>query len=126
MGLEPISGIEGQLRFRGTWPDSIQAGALIVLDGLDPVNFAAHFVSYGDPVLPGDSLSYYFFQLPPGFYFLAAVGLTMDPVAFFMDLDSILAAPHLPLVVLEKDPPPEGSVRVREREVTAVDQQVIF
>ncbi|MEE8437386.1 MAG: hypothetical protein V3S22_03510, partial [Candidatus Neomarinimicrobiota bacterium] len=75
--LKPPTGIEGNVKYQGIWPDSIQAAALVVLKGLDETNLGDLIVAYSNPDYPGTENSEYFFQLEPGFYFLAAVGLIM-------------------------------------------------
>jgi len=124
--LEPVSGIEGKLFIEGEWPDSIQATALIVLNSLDPGNLAAGLVSYSTPMLSPSKKSEYFFQLEPGFYFVAGVGLTMDPVLFFANFDSITASGNLPIVQLEKSPSLLSIIDLGNQQVLEIDHTITF
>jgi len=99
-GLEPVSGVEGNIRITGTWPDSVLAASLIVLDELSLDSLEKDLISYSDPVLQGDTLSYYFIQLKPGGYYIVSVGLTVEPGLFFANLDSFLTAPKIPITLL--------------------------
>ena len=101
-GLEPVSGIEGNIRLKGSWPDTVFAATLIVLDELSLDSLEKDLISYSDPILQGDTLSYYFIQLKPGGYYLVSAGLTIEPGLFFANLDSIFSAPKLPIVLLGK------------------------
>ena len=124
--LEPVSGIEGKLFVEGEWPDSIKATALIVLNSLDPGNLAAGIVTYSTPMLSPSKKSDYFFQLEPGFYFVAGVGLTMDPVLFFANFDSITASGNLPIVLLEKSPPLLKIIDLGNQQVMEIDHTITF
>ena len=124
--LEPVSGIEGKLFIEGEWPDSIQATALIVLNSLDPGNLAAGLVSYSTPMVSPSKKSEYFFQLEPGFYFIAGVGLTMDPVLFFANFDSITASGNLPIVQLEKSPSLLSIIDLGNQQVLEIDHTITF
>jgi hypothetical protein len=124
--LEPVSGIEGKLFIEGEWPDSIQATALIVLNSLDPGNLAAGLVSYSTPMVSPSKKSEYFFQLEPGFYFVAGVGLTMDPVLFFANFDSITASGNLPIVQLEKSPSLLSIIDLGNQQVLEIDHTITF
>ncbi|MBT3675590.1 MAG: hypothetical protein HN665_00205 [Candidatus Marinimicrobia bacterium] len=124
--LEPVSGIEGKLFVEGEWPDSIKATALIVLNSLDPGNLAAGIVTYSTPMLSPSKKSDYFFQLEPGFYFVAGVGLTMDPVLFFANFDSITASGNLPIVQLEKSPPLLKIIDLGNQQVIEIDHTITF
>ena len=124
--LEPVSGIEGKLFVEGDWPDSIKATALIVLNSLDPGNLAACIVTYSTPMHSPSKKSDYFFQLEPGFYFVAGVGLTMDPVLFFANFDSITASGNLPIVQLEKSPPLLKIIDLGNQQVIEIDHTITF
>ena len=124
--LEPVAGVEGKLFIEGEWPDSIQAVALIVLNSLDPGNLAAGLVSYSTPMLSPSKKSEYFFQLEPGFYFVAGVGLTMDPVLFFANFDSITASGNLPIVQLEKSPSLLSIIDLGNQQVLEIDHTITF
>ncbi|MEA1881110.1 MAG: hypothetical protein U9N31_01725 [Candidatus Marinimicrobia bacterium] len=122
--LEPVSGIEGKLFIDGEWPDSIQAAALIVLNSLNPNNLAAGIVTYSTPMLSPLKESEYFFQLEPGYYFIAGVGLTMDPVLFFANFDSIVASGNLPIVQLEKSPPLLNIIYLDNQQVMEINHSI--
>ena len=124
--LEPVAGVEGKLFIEGEWPDSIQAVALIVLSSLDPGNLAAGLVSYSTPMLSPSKKSEYFFQLEPGFYFVAGVGLTMDPVLFFANFDSITTSGNLPIVQLEKSPSLLSIIDLGNQQVLEIDHTITF
>lgn len=124
--LTPPSGIEGKITYTGIWPDSIKAATLIILTGLDTTRLADDLVTYSSPDLPSTENSEYFFQLEPGYYFIAGVGLTIDPVLFFANFDSLIAAESLPLVMLNKEPPLLSGIWVEEGDVQIRDQEIIF
>ena len=77
VGLEPISGVEGQITFHGNWQEDIKAAAIIALDELDLENLAVNLVTYSNLIEPGSNEAEYFIQLLPGQYYLAAVGLRL-------------------------------------------------
>ncbi|MFQ6613101.1 MAG: hypothetical protein ACE5D2_08385, partial [Fidelibacterota bacterium] len=110
----------------GAWPDSIKATALIVLTGLDEQHLADYLVTYSTPDLPGTEESDFFFQLEPGVYFVAAVGLLIDPVLFFANFDSIVASGNLPLVILDKEPDILFPMKIRSGSVNQTDQKIIY
>lgn len=124
--LKPPTGIEGNILYLGIWPDSIQAAALVVLKGLDEANLGDLIVAYSNPDYPGTQNSEYFFQLEPGVYFLAAVGLEMDPGIFFTQIDSVLASDNLPLVILDKTPPFQSVFRIKAGLLENADQVINF
>ncbi|MFQ6613777.1 MAG: hypothetical protein ACE5D1_02940 [Fidelibacterota bacterium] len=128
-GLTPVSGVEGVLSISDAWPDSIEAVVLAVLSEPSAENLSEVLVSYSDPLNQGETLQDYFIQLPPGAYILAPVGVTVDPGFLIANLDSILAAPHLPLVPLFDVSvfPAQGiqSVAIVKDKVTAVDTLTI-
>jgi hypothetical protein len=70
--------------------------------------------------------SEYFFQLEPGFYFVAGVGLTMDPVLFFANFDSITASGNLPIVQLEKSPSLFSIIDLGNQQVLEIDHTITF
>ena len=127
VGLEQVSGVEGKVTFTGTWPDSIQAAALIVLDELDLENPANHLLSYSDPVSPGATEAEYFIQLKPGIYYIAALGITIEPSLFVTKIDSFLAAPESPIIMIDKDLQTLSSpVIITEKEILTINREVIF
>jgi len=125
-GLTPPTAVLGNVVYTGSWPDSIQAAALVVLKGLDEENLGDLIVSYSNPDYPGTESSEYFFQLEPGYYFIAAVGLIMDPGLFFTHLDSVLALENLPLVILDKTPLIQTGFRIYAQNINKIDQEIIF
>ncbi len=106
-GLTSVSGVEGSLHIEGGWPDSIYGITVLALDSditSDPEHPADYLVSYGNPVVRGDTLLNYFIQLDRGAYYLASVGITVEPSFFITKLDSFLANPDsLPLSFFELD-----------------------
>jgi hypothetical protein len=127
VGLEPVSGVAGDITFHGNWPDSLTAAALIVLDELDLKAPAEHLITYSDPVLAGATASAYFVQLPPGQYFLVAAGLTVEPALFAARIDSFLTAPQVPIVIIDDDLITLATpVVVRDREVAILNRVVRF
>ena len=122
--LKPVAGVEGKLIIDGAWPDSIKAAALIVLKTLDPNNL--EIVTYSTPVLSPMTESEYFFQLEPGFYFIAGAGLTIDPGIFFAKIDSFMASGNLPIVVLDKTPHLQRVIQLEDQEVIEIDQTILF
>ncbi|MBC8345982.1 MAG: hypothetical protein ISR82_05785 [Candidatus Marinimicrobia bacterium] len=122
--LEPVAGMEGKLFIDGEWPDSIKATALIVLKTLDPNNLEV--VTYSTPMLSPETESEYFFQLEPGFYFIAGAGLTIEPTIFFAKIDSFRAAGDLPIVLLDKEPHFQRVITLGEQEVLEIDQTILF
>ena len=88
-GLKPVSGVEGTLKFQGTWTDSIQGAALVALDQIptDLSTVADHLINYSTPALQNTDSSDYFIQLDPGTYFLITLGLTIDPAVFAANLE---------------------------------------
>ena len=76
--------------FSRYWQDDIQAAAIIALDELDLENPAANLVTYSNLIDPGTNEAEYFIQLLPGQYYLAAVGITVDPGLFAVKIDSFL------------------------------------
>ncbi len=124
-GLSPVSGVDGDVRIRGTWPDTIQAVIIGALSELNPDALQDALVAYSDPVMQGDSTLDLFIQLEPGAYSLVPVGITIDPGFLIANLDSILTAPHLPLVPLfdvnEKPPTGIRSVGIGEGSVRQLD-----
>lgn len=102
-GLEPVSGVEGELTFTGTWDPEIQAAAMIALDDLDIDNPASQLVTYSNLIDPGTTKAEFFIQLLPGTYYLATVGVTVDPGFFATKLDSILVSDEIPLKIIDND-----------------------
>lgn len=102
--MGPVSGVEGEIVVEGIWPDSVLAASLVVLDELSLDSLEKTLISYGDPVLQGDTAASYFIQLRPGGYYLVSVGITIEPGVFFANMDSVLAAPQLPVIPLGDNP----------------------
>ena len=127
-GLKPVAGIEGNLYFQGTWPDSIQGAALVALDDLptDLTQAASHLVNYSTPAPNGTDSTEYFLQLKPGTYFLIAMGLTMDPAVFAANLDSIIASGRLPVVLLDNDLISIPPIYISADQVKAVNRTINF
>ncbi|NOZ74327.1 MAG: hypothetical protein GXO90_02975 [FCB group bacterium] len=124
-GLGPVSGVEGILSIADAWPDTVTAVVLAVLTEPDPDHLADVLIAYSEPLVQGIMSQDFFIQLPPGAYLLAPVGVTIDPGFLIANLDSILAAPHLPLVPLFDGTvyPPQGivSIAIAQESVAAID-----
>lgn len=121
--LEAVAGIEGQILFQGTMPDSIKAVALVMLQPeaySDPDSIGKYLVSYSDPL---SQTGEYYIQLKPGLYIGAIVGLLIEPGIFVANIDSILVSADLPVVQLS-----EGldSFLIEEEKVQTRDWSVSF
>jgi hypothetical protein len=114
--LSTVSGVEGILKFGNAWPENVKGGAIIILDSLDLFHVADHIVTFSTPVVSGIDSAEYFIQLPPGKYAAVFVGLLVAPSLIATKLDSILAAPALPVML----PPglPQG-LYIKENEVSS-------
>ncbi len=127
IGLEPVSGVEGKITFHGTWDENIKASAIIALDQLDLENPAVNLITYSNLIEPGSSSGEYFIQLLPGKYYLAAVGITVDPGFFAVKIDSFLLAPTIPILLIDNDlrnliTP----INIASKEITVVDREINF
>lgn len=127
VGLEPVSGVEGKITFHGQWQDNIKAAAIIALDALDLENPAANLITYSNLIDPGTNEAEYFIQLLPGQYYLAAVGITVDPGLFAVKIDSFLSAETIPIVIIDNDllnliTP----INIKSQEITKVDREIVF
>ncbi len=132
-GLQPVSGVEGTLRFQGAWPDSIKGAALVALDEIptDLSTVADHLISYSTPAQPpADSSELrvdYFIQLEPGTYFLITLGLTIDPGLFATRLDSFKLHGNWPVVTLEHDLETIGHpIFIQKESIQRVNRTVAF
>ncbi|NHZ87337.1 MAG: hypothetical protein GWP19_15950 [Planctomycetia bacterium] len=127
VGLEPVSGVEGKITFHGNWQNDIKAAAIIALDDLDLENPAANLVTYSNIIDPGTSEAEYFIQLLPGKYYLAAVGITVDPGLFAVKLDSFLSAETIPIVIIDNDLRNLTTpINIKSQEITVVEREIIF
>ena len=127
VGLEPVSGVEGHITFSGNWHDDIKAAAIIALDELDLENPAANLITYSNLIDPGENESEYFIQLLPGQYYLAAVGITVDPGFFAVKRDSFLALDNIPLEIIDNDLRNLTTpVPVNYQEIIKVDRIITF
>jgi len=127
VGLEPVSGIEGKITFNGNWQDNIKAAAIIALDELDLENPAANLITYSNLIDPGTNEGEYFIQLLPGQYYLAAVGITVDPGLFAVKIDSFLSAETIPIVIIDNDLRNLTTpINVKSQEITIVDREIVF
>jgi len=127
VGLEPVSGVEGKITFIGDWQEDIQAVTIIALDKLDLENPAANLVTYSNLIDSGISEAEYFIQLLPEQYFLAAVGITVDPGLFAVKIDSFLSLETIPIVIIDNDIRNlTTSIRVNSQEITVVDREINF
>ena len=127
VGLEPVSGVEGNITFHGTWQDNIQAAAIIALDKLDLENPATNLITYSNLIDPGTNEAEYFIQLMPGQYYLAAVGITVDPGLFSVKVDSFLSAETIPIIIIDNDLRNLTTpVNINYQEMTNVDREIVF
>jgi hypothetical protein len=127
VGLEPVSGVEGSIIFNGNWQNDIKKAAIIALDELDLENPAANLITYSNLIDPGTNESEYFIQLLPGQYYLAAVGITVDPGLFAAKIDSFLSAETIPIVIIDNDLRNLTTpIIVKSQEITIVDREIVF
>lgn len=127
VGLEPVSGVQGKITFHGEWQDDINAAAIIALDELDLENPAANLITYSNLIDPGSDEAEYFIQLLPNQYYLAAVGITVDPGLFAVKIDSFLSAETIPIIIIDNDLRNLTTpVNVISREITMVDREIVF
>jgi hypothetical protein len=126
-GLEPVSGVEGNLAFDGDWDPEIQAATVIALDDLDLDNPAINLVTYSNLIDPGKAEAEYFIQLLPGTYYLAVVGITVDPGFFAVKLDSFLTSENIPLKIIDNDLRNlTTAVSVESQQITRSDRTIVF
>ena len=127
VGLEPVSGVEGKITFHGDWQDDIKKATIIALDSLDFNNLASNLVTYSNLIDPGTNEAEYFIQLLPGQYYLAAVGITVDPGIFAVKIDSFLSAETIPIVPIDNDLRNlANQVIIKYQEITVVDREIVF
>jgi hypothetical protein len=127
VGLEQVSGVEGIITFHGNWQDEIKAAAIIALDDLDLENPAANLVTYSNLVEPGTNEAEYFIQLMPGQYYLAVVGITVDPGYFAVKIDSFLLAETIPILIIDNDLRNLTTpINIKSQEITVVNREIIF
>jgi len=127
IGLEPVSGVEGKITFHGNWQAEIKAAAIIALDDLDLDNPAVNLVTYSNLIEPGVNEAQYFIQLLPGKYYLAAVGITVDPGFFAAKIDSFLSAETIPIVIIDNDLRNLTTpINIKTQEVVVVDRETVF
>ena len=127
VGLEPVSGVEGKITFNGQWQDDIKAAAIIALDKLDLENPAANLVTYSNLVDSGTIEAEYFIQLLPGQYYLAAVGITVDPGYFAVKIDSFLSAETIPIVIIDNDLRNLTTpINVKSQEIAVINREIVF
>ena len=112
---------------RSTWQDNIQAAAIIALDKLDLENPATNLITYSNLIDPGTNEAEYFIQLLPGQYYLAAVGITVDPGLFAVKIDSFLSAETIPIFIIDNDLRNLTTpVNINYQEITNVDREIVF
>lgn len=127
VGLEPVSGVEGSITFHGNWQDDIKAAAIIALDELDLENPAANLITYSNLIDPGTNEAEYFIQLLPGQYYLAAVGITVDPGFFAVKIDSFLTAETIPIIIIDNDLRNLTTpINIKSQEIIVVDREIVF
>jgi len=127
VGLEPVSGVEGEITFNGNWQDDIKAAAIIALDELDLDNPAGNLITYSNLIDPGTNEAEYFIQLLPGQYYLAAVGITVDPGLFAVKIDSFISADTIPIIIIDNDLRNLTTpINIKFQEITVVDREIVF
>jgi hypothetical protein len=127
VGLESVSGVEGTITFQGDWQDEIKAAAIIALDELDLENPASNLITYSNLIDPGADKAEYFIQLLPGQYYLAAVGITVDPGFFAAKIDSFLSAETIPIVIIDNDLRNLTTpINIKSQEIIVVDREIVF
>jgi len=127
VGLESVSGVEGTITFHGEWQDEIKAAAIIALDELDLENPASNLITYSNLIDPGADKAEYFIQLLPGQYYLAAVGITVDPGLFAVKIDSFLSAETIPIIIIDNDLRNLTTpINIKSQEITVVDREIVF
>ena len=127
VGLEPVSGVEGKITFNGNWQDDIKAAAIIALDDLDLENPAEYFVNNSNLIDQKATEAEYFIQLLPGQYYLAVVGVTVDPGFFAVKKDSLLSAEITPIIIIDNDLHNLTTpIIVKSQEITVVDREIVF
>lgn len=127
VGLEPVSGVEGKIIFNGQWQDDIKAAAIIALDKLDLENPAANLVAYSNLVDSGMNEAEYFIQLLPGQYYLAAVGITVNPSYFAVKIDSFLSAETIPIVIIDNDLRNLTTpINIKAQEIAVINREIVF
>jgi len=127
VGLEPVSGVEGTITFYGNWQSDIKKAAIIALDELDLGNPAVNLITYSNLIDPGANEADYFIQLLPGQYYLAAVGITVDPGLFAAKIDSFLSAEIIPIIIIDNDLRNLTTpINVKSQEITIVDREITF
>jgi len=127
VGLEPVSGVEGKITFHGNWQNDIKAAAIIALDELDLENPATNLITYSNLMDPGTNEAEYFIQLLPGQYYLAAVGITVDPGFFAVKIDSFLSAETIPIIIIDNDLRNLTTpINIISQEITVVDREIVF
>jgi hypothetical protein len=76
---------------------------------------------------PGTNEAEYFIQLLPGQYYLAAVGITVDPGFFAVKIDSFLSAESIPIVVIDNDLRNLTTpININSQEIEVVDREIVF
>ena len=127
VGLEPVSGVEGKIIFNGNWQDDIKAAAIIALDELDLENPAANLITYSNLIDPGTNEAEYFIQLLPGQYYLAAVGITVNPGFFAVKIDSFISAESIPIIIIDNDLRNLTTpININSQEIEVVDREIVF
>ena len=127
VGLEPVSGVEGKITFHGNWQNDIKAAAIIALDELDLENPATNLITYSNLMDPGTNEAEYFIQLLPGQYYLAAVGITVDPGFFAVKIDSFLSAETIPIIIIDNDLRNLTTpINIKSQEIAVVDREIVF
>ncbi len=84
-------------------------------------------ITYSNLIDPGADQAEYFIQLLPGQYYLAAVGITVDPGFFAAKIDSFLSAETIPIVIIDNDLRNLTTpINIKSQEVIVVDREIVF
>jgi hypothetical protein len=122
-----VSGVEGFIKINGSWPNDLEAVALVSLNELEFTNLGDYLVSYSTPIPHNiQEDSYYFLQLMPGRYYLSIIGLTVEPSLLAANLDSFLHAPEVPIVILDDLQTISDAVFIESNLIETVNRQVNF
>lgn len=127
VGLEPVSGVEGIIIFHGNCPDEMKAVTIIALDSLNLDKPGDNLVTYSNLIDPGTGEAEYFIQLLPDLYYLAAVGITVDPGFFAVKIDSFLSAETIPIKLIDNDLQIlKTPINIKYQEITVVNREIVF
>jgi hypothetical protein len=97
------------------------------LDDLDLDNPASRLITYSNIIETGTTDAEFFIQLLPGTYYLATVGITVDPGFFAAKLDSILDSDDIPLKIIDNDLRNLTTpINIYSQEITTENREITF